>query len=147
MASNKDADQYIYMVPTGLKEDSDKYHEYMVVILTDSEGVETKLIEQVGSWEVSLDSYATKTYVDDNIATKVDKDENARLITLEEAAKLAALQDSLIKSVNEVHFTVDNEGKLDLKDLAISKIINLQNILNGKVDVQEGYSLVSPTDR
>ena len=31
MASNDDAEHYIYMVPTGLEDDSDRYDEYMVV--------------------------------------------------------------------------------------------------------------------
>lgn len=54
------ADQYIYMVPSGLQLDSNRYYEYMVV-----EGV----LEQVGNWEVNLDDYFTedelKTYLND----------------------------------------------------------------------------------
>ena len=54
------ADQYIYMIPSGLQLDSNRYYEYMVV-----EGV----LEQVGNWEVNLDDYFTedelKTYLND----------------------------------------------------------------------------------
>ena len=62
------ADQYIYMVPSGLQLDSNKYYEYMVV-----DGV----LEQVGNWEVNLDDYFTedelKTYLNDYYTeTEVD---------------------------------------------------------------------------
>ena len=46
-----DAHLYIYMVPTGLEEDDDKYDEYIVV-----DGI----LEKVGSWEVDLSNYITK---------------------------------------------------------------------------------------
>jgi hypothetical protein len=51
---DKDADDahlYIYMVPTGLQEDDDKYDEYIII-----EGA----LEKVGSWEIDLSNYATK---------------------------------------------------------------------------------------
>lgn len=147
MANNSDADQFIYMVPTGLENDSDKYDEYMVIILTDHEGIETKLIEKVGSWEVNLDNYVTAEKFSEELDKKVNKDDNARLMTLEEGEKLASLEESLIKSVDETHFSVDASGTLNLKDLSISKITDLQSILNNKVDAQTGYTLVSPSDR
>ena len=57
-----DADQYIYMVPSGLLDDDNKYYEYMVieVEIVDNEGVATKIkkVEQVGSWSVDLSVYA-----------------------------------------------------------------------------------------
>lgn len=49
-----DADQYIYMIPTGLQADDDKFDEYMVI-----DGV----LEKVGSWEVDLKDYALKSEV------------------------------------------------------------------------------------
>ena len=49
VAEHDDADHYIFMVPTGLQEDSDKYDEYIVV-----EGI----VEKIGSWEVDLSDYA-----------------------------------------------------------------------------------------
>lgn len=49
-----DADQYIYMIPTGLQVDDDKFDEYMVI-----DGA----IEKVGSWEVDLKDYALKSEV------------------------------------------------------------------------------------
>ena len=54
------ADRYIYMVPSGLELDSNRYYEYMVI-----EGA----LEQVGNWEVDLNDYFTedelKTYLED----------------------------------------------------------------------------------
>ena len=55
-----DADLYIYMVPTGLQYEDDKYDEYVVI---------DNVVEKVGSWEVDLSKYATK----DEVAEKADK--------------------------------------------------------------------------
>ena len=79
----EDADQYIYMVPTGLTEDDDKYDEYMVI-----DGI----VEKVGSWEVNLSNYATTKYVNEELNKKVDAVAGSRLITEKEAEKLEALQ-------------------------------------------------------
>lgn len=151
MALNADAEQYIFMVPTGLTEDSDKYDEYMVIALTDDEGVTTKYIEKVGSWEVDLSQYAKTTDVNTALNTKVNKEENARLITNVEGAKLAGIEEgaqvNVVQSVEEMHFGLDSNKKLTLKDLEISKISGLQDALNGKINAKEGYELVSPFDR
>lgn len=137
--SAEDAHLYIYMVPNGLQENDDKYDEYVVI-----DGI----IEKVGSWEVNLDDYATK----EEVATKVDKDENARLITNAEGDKLATVEEgaqvNIINSISE-DFTIDagNNKKLILNNLSIEKITGLQDALNGKVDAQEGYTLLSPDDQ
>lgn len=63
----EDAHLYIYMVPTGLQQDDDKYDEYVVI---------DGLLEKVGSWEVDLSNYATKKDVNDLAQTVTDnKDE------------------------------------------------------------------------
>jgi hypothetical protein len=80
----EDADQYIYMIPTGFQEEDDKYDEYMVI-----DGV----VEKVGSWEVNLNEYATTEYVNDELAKKVDAKTGERLITDSEAAKLESIED------------------------------------------------------
>lgn len=54
----------IYMVPTGLQSDDDKYDEYMVIEYdgTDEEtgeAIKIRKVERVGSWEVDLKDYAT----------------------------------------------------------------------------------------
>ena len=134
--NDKDAHLYIYMVPTGLQYEDDKYDEYIVI---------NKTIEKVGSWEVNLDNYATK----DDLNEKVNKDENARLMTIAEGEKLAAIeagaQVNLFDNVSE-HFNIDN-NQLNLNDLPISKITNLQDLLNKKVNAQDGYTLLSPDDQ
>lgn len=134
--NDEDAHLYIYMVPTGLQYEDDKYDEYIVI---------NKTIEKVGSWEVNLDNYATK----DDLNEKVNKDENARLMTIAEGEKLAAIeagaQVNLFNNVSE-HFNIDN-NQLNLNDLPISKITNLQDLLNKKVNAQDGYTLLSPDDQ
>lgn len=100
-----DAEQYIYMVPTGLQAEDDKYDEYIVI-----DGV----LEKVGSWEINLEEYAKKS-------------------------------DLIITSVSE-HFSIQDKV-LHLNDLPVSKIVNLTNLLNNKVDAQEGYTLLSPDDQ
>ena len=134
--NDEDAHLYIYMVPTGLQYEDDKYDEYIVI---------NKTIEKVGSWEVNLDNYATK----DDLNEKVNKDENARLMTIAEGEKLAAIeagaQVNLFDNVSE-HFNIDN-NQLNLNDLPISKITNLQDLLNKKVNAQDGYTLLSPNDQ
>lgn len=135
----EDAHLYIYMVPNGLQENDDKYDEYVVI---------DNIIEKVGSWEVNLDNYATK----EEVAKKVDKDENARLMTNAEGDKLATVEQgaqvNIINSISE-DFTIDTENnkKLILNNLGIEKITGLQDALNGKVDAREGYTLLSPDDQ
>lgn len=62
-----DADQYIYMVPTGLQESDNKYREYIVIIDGDN-----RYIEQVGNWEVDLSGYLTVTSAEETYAKKND---------------------------------------------------------------------------
>jgi hypothetical protein len=70
-----DADQYIYMIPSGLEEDDNKYYEYIVIEtkVIDSEGIEipVKAIERVGSWEVDLSDYAKAS----DLNTKAEQSE------------------------------------------------------------------------
>lgn len=62
-----DADQYIYMVPTGLQESDNKYREYIVIIDGDN-----RYIEQVGNWEVDLSGYLTVASAEETYAKKND---------------------------------------------------------------------------
>ena len=62
-----DADQYIYMIPTGLQESDNKYREYIVIIDGDN-----RYIEQVGNWEVDLSGYLTVTSAEETYAKKND---------------------------------------------------------------------------
>lgn len=136
MANNDDANQYIFMVPTGFQETDDKYDEYVVIVVAD-----VPVLEKVGSWEVDLSDYAKVS----DLESKVDKEEGSRLITSQEIEKLAGLKQSLITSVNSEAFDVVN-GKLELI-AGIEQISGIQEALNNKVDKREGYTLLSPTDQ
>jgi hypothetical protein len=73
---------------------------------------------------------------------KVDTDENARLITNDEIAKLEAVKD-LIQSVDTEKFTVDENGKLLLNSVEITEIEGLADALGNKVDKVEGSRLMT----
>jgi hypothetical protein len=60
------ADQYIYMVPSGLTADDNKYYEYIIII----DG-ENRYAEQVGNWEVDLSDYVTNKNLNDTLANYV----------------------------------------------------------------------------
>lgn len=140
IANNDDADQYIYMVPTGLEEADDKYDEYMIVEIAGS-----KVLEKVGSWEVDLRDYAKKIDLDNY----VEKVENARLITLEEALKLKSIEDGAEKNIIHTvssNFTIGENRELILNPIAINQVSNLEAILNSKVDIQAGHRLINPTE-
>lgn len=64
-ASNADATQYIFMVPSGLTVDSNRYYEYMVFDVVGDDDTTTRVVEKVGNWEVDLNDYATKKSVED----------------------------------------------------------------------------------
>lgn len=137
-----DYNQYIFMVPTGLETDSDKYNEY--IILETSDGY--RFAEKVGSWEVNLDDYAKKT----DLSNYVEKTEGSRLITSDEVSKLEALsleaEKNIINGIS-TDFTIDENRQLNLNNLSQSKIIGLEEALDKKVDAQEGYSLLSSSDK
>lgn len=61
--NKEDAERYIYMAPSGLQDDDNKYYEYVVI-----DGV----VEQVGSWEVDLSAYAKTADVNEALKKKVD---------------------------------------------------------------------------
>ena len=131
-----DAEQYIYMVPNA---ETGNYDEYMVI---DGE------VEKVGDWKVDLDDYATK----EDLNEKVDKQDNARLITDEEASKLANIpveaEENFVKEVSE-ELKVEN-GKLSVVEIAQSKVNGLIDkldeislALESKVDTEENSRLIS----
>lgn len=142
----EDADQYIYMVPTGLQADDDKYDEYIVI-----DGV----IEKVGSWEVNLEPYATTEYVNDELAKKVDAVEGSRLMTDAEGTKLAGIEEGA--QVNYIDSTSEEfavkDGELSLVQVAQAKVTGLVDALNqlttslaNKVDIEEGSRLITANE-
>ena len=153
---NNDADLYIFMVPTGLENESDRYNEYMIYSLTDDEGVSTKYLEKIGSWEVNLDDYVKIQDFNAALAKKVDASDNARLITNDEISKLngieAHAQENTIQTVSSDFSIVTDPStglvkQLQLNKLSIEKIGQLKETLDKKVDSIQGYTLLSPTDK
>lgn len=75
----EDALFYIYMVPSGLEEDDNKYYEYVVIEydeVNDDTVTTVRSLERVGSWEVNLDNYALKSEVS-NLAGVVTTNKEA----------------------------------------------------------------------
>lgn len=131
----ENAEQYIYMVPSGLTEDDNKYYEYIVI-----DGV----IEPVGAWEVNLDDYTTETELEEALKNKVDVEEGKVLIDETELERLKTIptdaEKNYISDVDDKQFLV-TEGKLTLLDIAQSKIIGLEDALKNKVTVEDGKGL------
>lgn len=123
MSTHDDAEQYIFMVPSENTLNGDKYDEYLVITVGDN----LRSLEKVGSWEVDLSGYATTAQLEN----KVDKDENARLITNDEAAKLEALL--AIKSINDT-LELNADGQLGVKAIAISQVTDLSRQLQAKAN-------------
>lgn len=121
--NNADADQYIFMVPSEKTENGDKYDEYLVIVVDEN----TRSLEKVGSWEVDLSGYATT----EQLNNKVDKDENARLITNDEASKLESLL--AIKSINDT-LELNADGQLGVKTITISQVTDLSQQLKSKAN-------------
>ena len=135
----------IYMTPSGLQADDNKYYEWILI---------NGVFEQVGSWEVDLKIYAKAADVEAALNTKVDKDGDSRLMTLGEGIKLKGITENAEKNIiNSISadFEIISDGshdrKLVLKPIEISKVINLENELNNKVDKEEGWTLLSPTNQ
>lgn len=152
MQNNSDAEQYIFMVPTGLEESGNKYDEYIVFTVTDSDNITTQYYEKIGSWEVDLSQYVKVDEVEAALATKVSIAEGQRLMMEIEGQKLAGIEEGAQKNIiNSIStdFIIDvaNDNQLQLAPITIAKVTGLQDALNGKIDAQEGYGLVSPSDR
>lgn len=144
------ADHYIYLVPNLDDDANNKYDEYMVLILTDSEGIETRIVEQVGKWDIDLSGYVTQTQfveLQSLVNTKVTNVEGYRLMSDAEGEKLAGLKNGPIDTVDTETFEISESKHLTLKDLPISKITNLVNILNHGAATEGGYFLVTQTDK
>lgn len=92
---------------------------------------------------VVLDGYATE----EDLNGKVDKVEGSRLMTSAEGEKLAGIatgaEVNVIKSVDDTEFTLDENGKLNIKALGQDKITGLADALAGKVSSETGKGLSS----
>lgn len=120
----------IYMIASGLQEDDNKYYEYILL---------NGKFERVGSWEVDLKEYATKTEVsnsltgiNNSIAVLSDK-----IDAVDEKA-----EENYIKSVSE-NFNVTTEGQLQLvsvpTDVNLATNISLINKFLSKTEADSTY--------
>jgi hypothetical protein len=73
------------------------------------------------------------------LENKVEKIDNARLMTIDEGNKLSSIVD-LIHTLNPEHFSLSSDKELSISDNFLDK-------LNNKVDSIEGWTLLSPTDK
>ena len=135
---HEDGDRYIFMVPDANASDHNKYLVYIIVSIIDNDNVSTRFIEQIGTWEISLENYVTDDDLADELEKFIQKSDNARLITLEEANKLANLV-NYITSVSD-KFSVIN-GVLDLVAVPMTIVEGLKTALDNKVSIEEGYGL------
>lgn len=123
-----DAHLFIYMVPTGLQHEDDKYDEYIVI---------NGAVEKVGSWEVDLTNYATKdelVEVQDALSNKVDAIENHTLLSPEDKAKL----DKLV---------IDEDDNLEISgSVNAENVIGLEAWLNQNASSVKGLSENNLTD-
>lgn len=76
----------IYMTPSGLQEDDNKYYEWILI---------NGVFEQVGSWEVDLKAYATKAALQE----EVDRAKAAEQVALEAAQAAQSDVDNLKETV------------------------------------------------
>lgn len=120
---------YVYMVKNTSTTASDKYTEYLYI---DNE------LEPVGSWDVDLDQYITENKLATALNSKVDKEDGKTLISATDVEKLAGIEEgaekNFISAVNNAEFNV-KEGQLELKAIAISKVTDLEALLNSKANV------------
>lgn len=109
--NSDDALNTIYMVKTGLSNDSDKYNEY--IVLEDKDG--NRFIEPVGSWEVNLDNYVTK---EEFLKIPTDGERN------------------VINSVDTTEFNINNtapaDRQLQINKISYQKVEGLEDLLNKK---------------
>ena len=113
--------------------------------------VDTEVV-RLDDVSVNLDDYSTTEQMNEAIATaianKVDKVEGKGLSTEDFTTalkeKLVALPEgaeaNYVKSVSD-EFTVSEEGKLEVKEIAPAKVTGLPDALAGKVDKVEGKGL------
>jgi hypothetical protein len=118
---------YVYLIKNN-SATADKYAEYLYI---------DGSLELVGSWDVNLDDYVTEKDFETLLNGKVDVETGKTLISVEDIEKLAGIsagaEKNFISAVNNAEFNVF-EGKLELKSVPVSKVDNLENLLNGKAD-------------
>lgn len=130
------ADQYIYMIPSGLQLDSNRYYEYMVL-----EGI----LEQVGNWEVDLSDYFTQDEVKELLEDYYTSEQVDGLLAV--YAKSSDLENYYtavqIDELLNAHYTAEEIDDLIAKYYTSAQV---DEKLAGYVPVETGKSLVSNTE-
>lgn len=117
------ADQYIYMIPNGLQNDSNKYYEYMLI---------DDILEPVGNWEVDLNDYFTEDELKQYLESYYTEEEVQ-----------AILADYATKTDLEGYYDTNQIDSL-LESYYTSEKVN--ELLNKYVLKEEGKSLVEDTE-
>lgn len=128
------ADKIIYMVPTGLQEDDDKYDEYMVI---------NGSIEKVGSWEVNLSAYAKTEDVNNALALKANAQD------VEDALALKANADDIADDLALKADAADVEESFATVNEKLAKKADAETVeaeLAKKVDAVEGSRLMTSAE-
>lgn len=141
-----DALQYIYLVPTGLSEDENKYYEYIIIEETvktgEGDDAETKTerkLEKVGSWEVKLDEYAKTADVNKTLGDYIKTaDADEKYETKENAAKYETAEHAAA-----TYATIEDAATKS--ELASAKTA-LEESVDKKVDAVEGSRLITQTE-
>ena len=123
VANNEDATQYIFMVPTGLQEDDDKYDEYLVIVVGEGEEA-VKILEKVGSWEVNLTDYATKeelTALDNRIGFN---NSNPELTLCEVIEETYATKEEVSQVTDALNAFESHLGFVTTDDKTVAEVID-----------------------
>ena len=100
--------EYIYMVPSGLTADDNKYYEYVVIeVPGEEEASATRYVEKVGSWEVDLSAYAKTADVEAELAKKANV-----VDVYSKADAVQAIEDAINEAIGE-NKPADIQSKLD----------------------------------
>lgn len=138
-----DALQYIYMVPSGLTGDDNKYYEYIVIeettITGEGETSTTRKLEKVGSWEVDLSEYAKTADVNKTLGDYIKTaDADDKYETKENAANYET-----IEHANATFATIaDAATKTELANTKTA----LEESIGKKVDAVEGSRLITSAE-
>lgn len=117
------ADQYIYMIPNGLQNDSNKYYEYMLI---------DDILEPVGNWEVDLNDYFTEDELKEYLEGYYTEEEVQ-----------AILADYATKTDLEGYYDIDQIDNLLTNYYTSEKV---DELLGNYVLKEEGKSLVEDTE-
>ena len=98
---------------------------------------------------VMVDGVTVKADATGKISVPTADGSTAGLLSKDDFVKVqnieAGAQKNVIDSVDEAQFAIDEDKKLSLLDVAMSKVTGLADALAGKVAVEDGKSLVSDT--